>query len=94
MQNLIRSVFISYGSVFVAYDCSPAIGGLGNQDVQLYMACPPQILVQDRGLMSALCPGRLGHAVRSRACWELGHVPGASGWQALQYLAWVAAGLS
>ena len=27
----------------------------------MYVACPPQILVRDRRLASALCPGMLGH---------------------------------
>ena len=26
----------------------------------MYVACPPQILIRDRGLASALCPGMLG----------------------------------
>ena len=34
---------------------------LGDLDIGMYMACPPQILVQDRRSASALCPGMLGH---------------------------------
>ena len=54
----------------------------------MYVACPPQILVQDCRLASALCPGMLGR------CEE----PGLSGAEPCQvpvygrpYLAWVAA---
>ena len=53
----------------------------------MYVACPPQILIRDRGLASALCPGMLGR------CEE----PGLSGAGPCQvpvdgrpYSAWVA----
>ena len=34
---------------------------LGDKDIGMYVACPLQILVQDRGLAYSLCPVMLGH---------------------------------